>query len=111
MSKSSDKAPEDPKAPGADNQPVEDGTYTAIKKRYFAEEDIEANVGDGGLTLVKYKAGAEIKDQPLALTMIDQGHPIEVREEPKQLQTTYLNPNCPRKGRWQARPDSKLVEA
>ncbi len=89
---------------------VDDGTFVADKHRYFAEDDIEGSVGDGGLSTVKYKKGQEIKDEPLALQLIVQGQPIEKRTEQVKLKKTHLDPKDPKTGRWEYREGANKVD-
>jgi hypothetical protein len=89
----------DPKAQDDKDPKAQDGTETgttpagpakfkAMKKHYFAQEEFEGNVG---LAVVKIKKDAEIKDEHLALTLIQQDLPIRVDEREIELFVTKPN--------------------
>lgn len=95
----------------------EKGFYETTKKRYYAQTDFEGSVGQGALSTVKLKGpqfgqtrGQEIKDEPLALELIKQGLPVEVVEEKVKLKKTFLDPTCPKTGRWEHRPGATKVD-
>jgi len=106
-----EKPPAEKKPKTQPEAELKEGEFYADKHRYFAEDDFEGSVGDGGLSTVKYKKGQEIKDEPLALQLMDQGQPIEKRTEQVKKKKTHLDPKCPEKGRWEHRKGFSRVDS
>ena len=98
-----EKAPEVPEIPA--------GHFLANKKRFYATDDFEGSVGDGGLSTVKYKKGQEIRDESLGLSLVEQGQPIEVKVEQVLLKKTFADPKDPVNGRWAYRKGAVVIDA
>lgn len=98
--------------PGENEGPViPEGYFLANKKRFYATDEFEGSVGDGGLSTVKYKKGQEIRDEPLALSLVNQGQPIEVKVTQVLLEKTFTDPKDPVNGRWAYRKGAVMIDA